>query len=176
MALSIGRRIKLRYYRFVAAAAALLLFVGCAAPPQRDDAAVRVGVAALVKDWSSAGAEGRWEDLKALYADEPGFAWIEQGRLAYADHAAVVAGVDAAKDVGATIRSSVSDIAVTPLAADAAAFQARTVLAVESPSFSFAFDGRISGVAVKRGDKWLFLQGHLSSPPTRTNPPAAKAN
>lgn len=151
---------------FLAPLGALLALAAasCArAPAPRDDAAISAGVTALVEDWSSAGEEGRWDDLKNLYADEKGFVWIEQGRIAYADRASVVEGVEQAAAMGAKIDSKVSEISVTPLSPDAAAFHARSVLSVASPSFSFAFDGRLSGVAVKRGEKWRFLQGHLSA-------------
>lgn len=136
-------------------------------------AASMSGVAALIEDWSSAGAQGRWGDLKALYADEPGFAWIEQGRVAYQDHASVVAGVDQAAAMGAAIESTVADVAVTPLSRDAAAFHARSTINFTAPTFSFAFDGVLSGVAVKRGDRWLFLHGHLSA---LAPPPDASAD
>ena len=147
---------------------------GCAKPAKQVATGdVDTGVSALVKDWSQAGEEGRWDDLKALYADEPGFVWIEQGRVAYADHVAVVAGVDQAAAMGAKIESDVGAVSVTPLSPDAAAFHARTTLRVASPEFAFDFDGMLSGVAVKRGERWLFLQGHLSA---LQSPPDASAS
>lgn len=149
---------------FAAAVCAAMLLSACSAPGGREDAAVRKDVEALLRNWSSAGQQKRWDDLKALYADEAGFVWIEQGRVAYADHAAIVAGVDAASGAGADIRASISDIAVTPLSADAAAFHAMTSLQVKSDQFAFSFDGVVSGVAVKRAGGWKLLQGHLSAP------------
>lgn len=127
-----------------------------------DEAAVASGVEALVREWSAAGAEGRWDDLKALYADDPGFAWIEQGRVAYADHAAVIAGVDQVASMGAMIRSEVEDIVATPLCADVAAFRASTKIGFVSPDFSFDFEGAFTGVAVRDDGRWRFLNGHLS--------------
>ncbi|MBY0422641.1 MAG: nuclear transport factor 2 family protein [Parvularculaceae bacterium] len=127
-----------------------------------------------MRDWASAGEQGRWDDLKSLYDAGPGFVWIEQGRIAYPDHAAVVAGVEAAKAAKAEIRSTISDVVVTPLAADAAAFHARSTMTVASPSFRFAFDGILSGVAVKRDGAWKLLQGHLSAPPPQADAPPAE--
>lgn len=146
------------------AIAAIALAACSKSPSPAGEAAVKADVAALIEKWSRAGAEGRWDELKSLYADEPGFTWIEQGRVAYADHAAVVAGIDQASASGAKIESTVSDIEVTLLSNDTAAFHARSRMKVTSPAFSFAFDGAFSGVALRRADTWVFLQGHLSAP------------
>jgi len=135
----------------------------------RDNAAIVTGVEALLGDWSAAGAEGRFDDLKALYADDPGFYWVEQGRVAYADYAAVIAGVDQVAAMNAMIRSDVSDIFVTPLSADAAAFRAATKIGFVSSEFSFDFEGAFTGVAAKRDGRWKFLNGHLSK--AETNAP-----
>jgi hypothetical protein len=134
----------------------------------RDDAATIEGVEALLREWSASGADGRWDDLKALYADDPGFYWIEQGRVAYADYAAVTAGVDQVAAMDAMIRSDVSDIVVTPLAADAASFRATTKIGFASSEFSFDFEGAFTGVAVRRDDRWKFLNGHLSKVEARS--------
>lgn len=144
------------------------LAASCAAVPKTPDvAAAQAGVRALLAEWAEAGSESRWEDLKALYADEPGFAWVEQGVVAYKDRAAVAAGVDAAAATSAQIKTSVADIVATPVAADAAAFHARVKSSVASAEFAFEFDGVISGLAVRRDGRWLFLQGHLSAPTAR---------
>ena len=127
-----------------------------------DEAAVRAGVEALLHEWSAAGSEGRWDDLKALYADDPGFAWIENGAVAYSDHASVITGVDQVIAMNATLKSDVRDIVVTPISADAAAFRSSVEFAFTSSAFSFDFDGAFTGVAVMREGKWRFLQGHLS--------------
>lgn len=150
---------------------------GCSASPAPDhpaavdETAIVDGVTSLVNDWTNAGKEGRWEDLKSLYADEAGFTWIERGAVAYADHAAIVAGVDQASQMSADIASSVGNIRVTPLAPDAAAVVADIKLDVSFGDFGYNFDGVLSGVAVKRDGAWRFLQGHLSEPP-KQQPPA----
>ncbi|MFZ5618093.1 MAG: nuclear transport factor 2 family protein [Pseudomonadota bacterium] len=127
-----------------------------------DDGTVKEGVEALLREWSAAGAEGRWNDLKTLYADDPNFAWIENGVVAYADYTSAVAGVDQVAAMNAMIRSEVSDIVVTPLAADAAAFRSTAAVGFVSPDFSFDFKGAFTGVAILRDGRWLFLNGHLS--------------
>jgi hypothetical protein len=119
------------------AAVSAIAILGCTwTPPVIDHAAAEAAVTALVEEWSRAGEESRWNDLKALYADEPGFAWIEQGRVAYADYAAVIAGVDQAAAMGAKIESEVSEVSVAPLSDDAAAFHARAARRRAAPPIS----------------------------------------
>lgn len=147
---------------FWLAAACAPLAPGASPPAAADAEAIEQGVETLIRNWSAAGAEGRWEDLKALYADDPSFYWVEQGRIAYSDFASVAAGVDQAAAMAAVISSSVDDIAVTPLGADAATFRAQATIAVSAPEFSFDFEGAFTGVAVRRDGRWHFLNGHLS--------------
>ncbi|GEM_PF-4959840 len=136
-------------------------------PP--DEPEIAAGVTALVNDWAQAGPERRWEELKDLYADTAGFTWIERGGVAYADHAAITAGIDQASQMEADISSRVNNIRVTPLAPDAAAVVANLSLSVSFGDFGYDFDGIFSGVAIKRNDKWRFLQGHMSEPAAETD-------
>ena len=140
----------------------LVALAACASAEKPAPAETAAGVEGLIREWSAAGADSRWDDLKALYANDPEFHWIEQGRVAYADYAAVAAGVDQIASTGATIKSAVDDINVTPLSADTASFRAHAAIGVATPDFSFDFDGAFSGVAVLRDGRWRFLQGHLS--------------
>lgn len=153
-----------------------LLLAACASPERAPTAAqlaaVESGATALVENWASAGAEGRWDELVALYADEPDFAWIEQGQNRYPDHDAVARGVAQARDANLTVRTRVEDVVVTPLAADAAAVRANVSIVFGDPAQGgFAFDGMLTAVAIERDGRWTFLQGHLSSPPPPTAEP-----
>lgn len=157
--------------RFARAIACIAIFTlcACAAPEpeftEADRAGVSTGASALVEDWARTGSEGRWEDLPTLYADEEGFAWIEQGVVRYPSVAAVREGVAQAADSGLAIRTEVTDVVVTPLSRDAAAVRAHVAIQFgEPPDSGFMFDGALSAVAVKRDGRWQFLQGHLSSP------------
>jgi hypothetical protein len=156
------------------AVAALLVLPACARPPAEtppgaqeetttvDKAAITAAVTALIEDWSKAGQEARYDDLKALYADETDFYWVENGRVAYADRAAVAAGVDQLAALNPLLRSSATGIVVTPLGADIASFRAAVEIGLVSADFSFDFAGVFTGVAVRRDGAWRFLQGHLS--------------
>jgi len=107
--------------------------LGCSAPQHsaaRHDTAIEAEVAHRVQRWSDAGEAQDWDAIASTYADQEGFAWIEQGETRYADHAAIIAGLNMARDMKATIQNDVSDIVVTPLAADVAAFRASYLLNV----------------------------------------------
>lgn len=116
-----------------------LLLAACAAPERAPTAAelaaAESGARALVENWVSAGSEGRWDELVALYADDPDFAWIEQGQNRYPDHAAVARGLAQARDANLTLRTRVDDIVVTPLARDAAAVRADVSMVFGDPSW-----------------------------------------
>lgn len=134
------------------------------AAPTYDEGAVKAEVEALIREWGAAGTEGRWDDLKTLYADDPDFFWVEQGSIAYADYVSVVAGLDQVAATNPTIRNDVADIIVKPLSAGAATFRATANISLASADFSFDFNGVFTGVAVLKDGRWRFLNGHLSKP------------
>lgn len=147
----------------------IALLVSCAPASSNEEAeleAARAGAAALVEEWAATGSEGRWDDLTGLYADAPGFTWVEQGQIRYADHAAIAAGVAQARDSGLSVRTTVRGVQATALAADAASVSANVSVIFGDPAAGgFAFDGVLTGVAIERDGRWMFLQGHLSQPP-----------
>lgn len=142
----------------------LVALTACSqAPPQAyDAAAVRSGVTALVQRWSDAGEAGDWDAIADTYADAEGFAWIERGEVRYPGHAAIVAGLRQARESEFAVTNDVSEIVVTPLSADTAAYRANYRLAVNSPQFSFSSQGVLSGVAIRQDETWRFLQGSLN--------------
>jgi uncharacterized protein (TIGR02246 family) len=137
----------------------------CAHAPQATDDTVRGDVTALVQRWSDAGEAGDFAAVADTYAEAPGFVWIEQGEARYTDRAAIVAGLDQAKAIGARITNDVTNIVVTPLGPDVAAFRTDYALTLSSPAFSFSSSGVLSGVAVRRDGVWRFLQGAFSDKP-----------
>ncbi|MEZ5961077.1 MAG: nuclear transport factor 2 family protein [Hyphomonadaceae bacterium] len=145
-------------------AVALLMLAACtpAGPQSYDGAAVRNGVTALVQRWSDAGEASDWDALADTYADVEGFSWVERGEVRYTNHAAIIAGLQQARDAGLSVTNDVSDIEVTPLSAEAAAYRANYRLAVTSPQFSFTSEGILSGVAIRQDGTWRFLHGSLN--------------
>lgn len=147
-----------------AAAMAVLLLVGaCTAAPQASGDA-RAEVASLVQRWSDASEAGDVEALADTYADRDGFAWIERGAVSYASRAAIVEGLSRVQ--GASIANDVSDISVTSLGDGVAAFHAHYAFEVRSADFQFGSEGTMSGVAIKQGETWRFLQGAFSEFPS----------
>lgn len=145
-------------------AAVLFVLAACAPtqPPSQDDAAIQSGVTALVQRWSDAGEASDWDAIADTYADVEGFSWVERGEVRYPNRAAIIAGLQQAREAGFSVTNDVSDIVVTPLGADAAAYRANYHLAVTSPQFSFSSEGVLSGVAIRQGDTWRFLHGSLN--------------
>jgi ketosteroid isomerase-like protein len=143
--------------------ALLLALAACTAPPASFDAdVVRSEVTELVQRWSDAGDANDWDAVADTYADAEGFAWVERGEVRYPNHEAIVAGLQQARDAGLSVTNDVSEIVVTPLGPDAAAYHANYSIGVTSPQFSFASEGVMSGVAIRQGDTWRFLQGSLN--------------
>lgn len=152
--------------RAIVVALVSIVVTACAPPaPVRDDAAIRADVTALVQRWSDAGEAGDFDAVADTYANAEGFAWIERGEVAYADHAAIVAGLEQAREGGLRIVNDVANIEVTPLSVDAAAYRADYTLTVSSEAFSFTSAGIVSGVAIRQGETWRLLQGSFSERP-----------
>ena len=146
---------------------ATVLLVGACAPepPRAELEQAKHGAVALVNEWAAAGTEGRWDDLAAVYADTPSFIWVEQGRIPYPDHAAIVAGIARARDSGLSVRTTVSEVQAFAISPSAATVRANAALAFGDPAAGgFAFSGILTAVAIKQDGHWVFLQGHLSSP------------
>ncbi len=151
-------------FRVALAVLAVLLVNACASLPARDDA--QSGVAALVQRWSDAGEAGDWDAVADTYADAEGFAWIEQGEVRYPSRAAIIEGLAGIRGMSATVSSEVSNVVVSPLGEGVAAFRASYNLSVSTTQYSFSSQGVLSGVAIKQGDTWRFLQGAFSDRPT----------
>ena len=142
-----------------------ILGASACAPASLNSADIRQGVSELVQRWSDAGEAGDWDVVADTYADADGFVWIEQGEARYTSHGAIVEGLNQAREMSASIRNDVSDIVVTPLGADAAAFRARYFLSVSAEGFGYSSEGVLSGVAIRQDGAWRFLQGSFSEQP-----------
>jgi ketosteroid isomerase-like protein len=153
--------------RVVVIVVAVLSATACASLSASDDA--RSGVAALIQRWSDAGDASDWDAVAGTYADADGFAWIEQGEARYPSRAAILEGLDRVRGMSASVNSEVSNIVVTPLNDGVAAFRAEYVMAVSTSQYSFTSRGVLSGVAIRQGDTWRFLQGAFSERPTSPN-------
>ncbi len=151
-------------FRVMSIVLAVLAATACASLPGGEDA--RSGVAALVQRWSDAGEAGDWDAVADTYADAEGFAWIEQGEARYPSRAAILEGLNRVRGMSASVNSEVSNVVVTPLGDGVAAFRADYMMAVSTNHYSFTSQGVLSGVAIRQGDTWRFLQGAFSERPT----------
>ena len=150
---------------------AAVLCASACAEAQEDPAAERQAVTELVQRWSDAGEAQDWDTVADTYADVDGFVWIEQGTVRYDSHDAIVAGLNQARDMSATIRNDVSDILVTPLGPDTAAFRTHYLLDVSAEGFGYTSEGMLAGVAIRQEDgRWRFLQGVFSAQPAAEGP------
>jgi len=148
--------------------ALVIIGASACAPALQNGDDVRRGVTELVQRWSDAGEALDWDEVADTYADVEGFVWIEQGEARYTSRGAILEGLNQARAMSASIRNDVSDIVVTPLSDDAAAFRAHYFLSVSAEGFSVSSEGVLSGVAIKEGGTWRFLQGSFSEQPEQS--------
>jgi len=133
---------------------------------------VRDKVGALLADWATAGNEGRWKDIPPLFAEDPGFVWVERGEVRYTSRAEAIASLEAVAASGANVETIVPEVAVAPISADSAAFTAPLHFTLTSVgSEPIEVDGVISGVAIKRNGEWKFLQGNVANKFSATDKP-----
>jgi ketosteroid isomerase-like protein len=164
--------------RFALAACALL--VACQPKPAETpdaDAAekqTRADVTALIESWAKASSDGDWDAVGKLYADDEGFVWVERGAVRYPTRDAAIAGLEGVKAAGSKIATTVSEITVTPLAGDAAAFRTRVKFTAdfgtEAPPVNV--DAILTGVAFDYDTGWKILQAHMESRPVPVAAPA----
>ena len=140
--------------------------------PKPDDSAVdkqvRAAVTAMLNGWAKARTDGDWDGVGKLYADDEGFAWVERGQVRFATRAAAVAGLEGAKAAASKLPTTVSEIVVTPVSDEAAAFHARVKVAAdygdEAPPVDA--DAILTGVAFEYDGAWKFLEAHLEPRPS----------
>ena len=165
------------------AALACVALVACHPKPasKPDDSAidkqVRADVTAMLNGWAKARTDGDWDGVAKLYAEDDGFAWIERGQVRFATRAAAVAGLEGAKAAASKLPTTVSEIVVTPVSDEAAAFRVRVKVAAdyggEAPPVDA--DAILTGVAFEYDGVWKFMQAHLE-PRLVAPAPAAPAD
>lgn len=130
-----------------------------------DQTVIYSEVPEFLESWEAAGNEGRYDDLKPLYSPYTGFAWVEQGKIAYATAQDVAAGLDAAKSSGATVEMNLTSSNIKALAKDVASVAANYTLKINyPPDTSIESAGVFTGVVQRQETGWVFVQGHFSSP------------
>lgn len=167
--------------RAAAAALACVLLVACQPKPKPKpddsvvDKQVRAAVTAMLEGWAKARTDGDWDGVAKLYADDEGFAWVERGQVRFANRAAAVAGLDGAKAASSKMPTKLSEIVVTPVSDEAAAFHARVKVEADYGDAAPPVDADaiLTGVAFEYDGAWKFLEAHMEPRPAAPAPAAA---
>jgi ketosteroid isomerase-like protein len=126
------------------------------------EAALRRGVQATLDAYRELSAAGRWEELMRLYADDPRFRWLSNGRVE-ARSVEQIRKYFAALPPGTRVETTYQDAEITPVAPGVAMvttlFQTRFV---DPKGGGFSFGGALTMTLVERPDGWKILNGHAS--------------
>jgi hypothetical protein len=155
-----------------ASAVALIYFCGgltaTTAPgtsevPAERAAAIREGVQATLDSYRQLSAAGRWEGLIKLYAEEPNFRWVTNGRI-------VARSVDEIRKYlqalppGTRFETTYEGTEILPVTASVAEvvthFQTQMR---DDKGGGFGFGGMLTMTLVERQGSWKILSGHASS-------------
>jgi hypothetical protein len=157
----------LRHAPLVALGAALAGACMPAAPMMTAShaAAIRDSAQAALDAFQRHSAEGQWDSLAGLYADDANFRWLENGVIQYRSPAQIRQALGRVAP-GTRIETSYLDTKVVALAPGAAAiattFHTRFI---ENGVERAEFGGVLDIVLVHRADGWRILFGHSSSRP-----------
>jgi ketosteroid isomerase-like protein len=126
------------------------------------EAATRKGVQATLEAYRELSAAGRWEELMRLYADDPRFRWLSNGRVE-ARSVEQIRKYFASLPPGTRVETTYQDAEITPVAPGVAMvatlFQTRLV---DPKGGGFSFGGALTMTLVERADGWKILNGHAS--------------
>jgi uncharacterized protein (TIGR02246 family) len=118
----------------------------------------------LFRTYSAAVAEGRWGDLAELYADDPRFVWVEDGRVAYRARDEILEAFRGLESQFAEVKTEFNDLSVDSLAPGLCHVTARI-----EQSFSraggetFSFSAMMTATLIRSRGGWRFLKGHTST-------------
>ena len=103
----------------------------------------------------------------AFYDRAPGFHWVENGGLVYADAEAAATSLASVIDLGADLTVTLGDHYVVALGSDAALISAYVVLdaAYPDPQENFSYDGWMTFAMIKRAEGWRIAGGQTGPGP-----------
>ena len=130
-------------------------------------AAIRDSAQALLDTFQRYSAEGQWDSLAGLYANDADFRWLEQGVVQYRSPAQIREALHRVAP-GTRIETSYLDTKIAALGPGAAAI-ATTFLTkyMQNGAERMRSSGVLDMVLVHREGGWRILFGHSSSRPQR---------
>lgn len=130
-------------------------------------AAIRDSAQATLDAFQRYSAEGQWDSLAGLYADDANFRWLEQGVVRYRSPAQIRQAMGRVSPE-TRIETSYLDTRVVALAPGAAAIATTFYTKfMENGVERAEFGGVLDLVLVHREGGWKILFGHSSSRPQR---------
>jgi hypothetical protein len=130
-------------------------------------AAIRDSAQATLDTFRRYSAEGQWDSLAGLYADDASFRWLEQGVIQYRSPAQIREAMRRVSPA-TRIETSYLDTKVVALAPGAAAIATTFhTKFLEAGVQRAEYGGVLDMVLVHREGGWQILFGHSSSRPQR---------
>jgi len=128
-----------------------------------DEAALRPEVAAAFDGYIAALNASDFDLAASYFADDPRFAWFEDGIQTYASRDDVRRSLEQLEAMGA-LSVTVEPARIVVLSADAALLDTTHTTVVGEPGAGFEFSGVMTVALVRTDTGWKFLQGHTSTP------------
>jgi hypothetical protein len=130
-------------------------------------AAIRDSAQATLDTFRRYSAEGQWDSLAGLYADDASFRWLEQGVIQYRSPAQIREAMRRVSPA-TRIETSYLDTKIVALAPGAAAIATTFhTKFLEAGVQRAEYGGVLDMVLVHREGGWQILFGHSSSRPQR---------
>lgn len=133
--------------------------------------AIRDSLRGFLAAYSASVERGDWDAVGALYSEDPGFVWIEDGRVAYDSAAEVRASLAGMAGVIRSARTEFHSIRVLPLAPGLATISSefRHTFAMEGGD-DLELTGALTATVAHEEGGWRFLSGHTSTLDTEEDP------
>ena len=131
-----------------------------------DRGAIVDDVRRFLRDYQNAVSSGDLAAIAQLYDDDPAFHWIENGKVSYESHAALVAVFKGFQSSVQELQLSVRDTRIEPLAPTVANVSGSySQVFIDQAGKRYETAGAMTLVVVRRDSGWRILMGHVSQEP-----------
>lgn len=132
-------------------------------------AAIQDSVRQTLEDYTATVNAHNFDAATEYFADDPGFRWAEDGRIAYPSYDSVITTFNTLKNVITEISITWNDVVVTPLGPGTAAMTAMFHEAfTDTAGTTTEYGGAVMIALRHEADGWRFVAGHASSEPRPT--------